>query len=867
MKRIIILLVSIILLPKVVYGIEISSCGVLNQENTTYFLTKDIEINGDVCIEIKAKNVVLDCQGHSISTTQIGKGVLIDILDENYKNVTNVTVKNCFIHYCYYGIYIEGHPLDDNFNASHKIINNTITLSFYGIFIFDASDYNVFINNRIYEVNTGFVIMRHHTSADGNLVVNGSIEGALSYYISSFLSENFFRNTNFSEPRKFIADRSWFVYSNDPNGIPSLYTYEAYSSNMTITRKIISWSRDLVEFNDTGGDSNVTYYLKGLYPNTWYSIYVNGVKVLTEKVNSYGQTSQFFILMSPGETYNIKVINTTVSYVPTLSYPLEYPKDPAIYSYGAKYQFNITACHENGASSISTVLFEWEGRNTTVTTYVPHNSTCRNYTITKADLAANPSGYSYRWYVNDSQNLWASISDSYTITKASPTLKLLLNNEETNKSVVYPTQINVTAYETNLGDSDLSYALYMNQTLIGVGSNVQNISTLNVGFYVYNYNTSGGQNYSSANVLITLTVVESNQICDEGETCFTNPFDCPCPGSPGCCGNRCGCPEGQVCENNVCKTPSLPPPPPPPPQCPQDFTILEEEKNVTIVVKCINQSQTRNFTFSRFLVFNLTLKPNSTIKNFIIKIEKIPESSISENLKINKKVYSYLEFSKENLDEKFLEGIIVRFKVEKAWILAEGINLSTVSLYRLATSWEKLKTYKIGEDSSFIYFESELPSFSIFAIAGEEKIIPPECPVCPAPSDWSECFQGKRERTVYVCSEETNFTCVPLLQEEECEEKKEEKPKEIFILSPFVLLTLIVSFLPSIFLVYYFIKKKKMEEMKILEKALRKEIICPNCNAKMEKTYSGKIMEIYTCKKCGYYKPVLKTQLSEKEFF
>jgi hypothetical protein len=50
-----------------------------------------------------------------------------------------------------------------------------------------------------------------------------------------------------------------------------------------------------------------------------------------------------------------------------------------------------------------------------------------------------------------------------------------------------------------------------------------------------------------------------NGTCDAKETCSNCPQDCPCPGSIGCCGSQCGCPEGQVCENNVCKTPSPPP--------------------------------------------------------------------------------------------------------------------------------------------------------------------------------------------------------------------------------------------------------------------------------------------------------------------
>ncbi|MCS7106401.1 MAG: hypothetical protein NZ942_03730 [Candidatus Aenigmarchaeota archaeon] len=73
----------------------------------------------------------------------------------------------------------------------------------------------------------------------------------------------------------------------------------------------------------------------------------------------------------------------------------------------------------------------------------------------------------------------------------------------------------------------------------------------------------------SAIVEITIEYEEVcviNGTCDIGETC-SNCADCPCPGSPGCCGSSCGCPEGQVCQNNVCITPTQPQPPGGGPSC------------------------------------------------------------------------------------------------------------------------------------------------------------------------------------------------------------------------------------------------------------------------------------------------------------
>ncbi|MEM7825537.1 MAG: PGF-pre-PGF domain-containing protein, partial [Candidatus Aenigmatarchaeota archaeon] len=346
-----------------------------------------------------------------------------------------------------------------------------------------------------------------------------------------------------------------------------------------------------------------------------------------------------------------------------------------------------------------------------------------------------------------------------------------------------------------------------------------------------------------------------NRICDQGEDCHCQ--DCPCPGSSGCCGSSCGCAEGKVCQNNVCVSVTQPPSPPtPPPECPKDFEVISQEKNASIIVKCIEKYQTRNFTIPNFILYNLTIKANSTIYNFIIRIKRIPESYLDQTIRIEKKPYYYLEFSNENLNEKNLEKITARFKVEKSWIYSSNINASTIGLYVLTTSWEKLNTYKIEEDSYFIYFESTLPSLSLFAIAGEEKISlpPPECPVCPEPSEWSKCVQGERNRTSYACSEETGFECLGYTETEECEEEK----KEFQILYVTIPIIACIPFL----LFFYFRKRAKPKEEFIIEE---KEIVCPRCGKKMKKSYSGRSIDIYDCKRCGYSKAEIKPSYFRKK--
>lgn len=44
----------------------------------------------------------------------------------------------------------------------------------------------------------------------------------------------------------------------------------------------------------------------------------------------------------------------------------------------------------------------------------------------------------------------------------------------------------------------------------------------------------------------------------------------------------------------------------------------------------------------------------------------------------------------------------------------------------------------------------------------------PTCPPCPKPTEWSECIQGKKTRTVWRCGPETNYACIPHTEEQSC---------------------------------------------------------------------------------------------------
>jgi len=71
-----------------------------------------------------------------------------------------------------------------------------------------------------------------------------------------------------------------------------------------------------------------------------------------------------------------------------------------------------------------------------------------------------------------------------------------------------------------------------------------------------------------------------------------------------------------------------------------------------------------------------------------------------------------------------IENALIGFKVEKSWIMENGIDLPSVTLHRYHDNvWNALPTVMADEDEEYFYFTAETPGFSPFAIAGEGKAV------------------------------------------------------------------------------------------------------------------------------------------------
>ncbi|MCO5383139.1 MAG: TIGR04279 domain-containing protein [Methanosarcina barkeri] len=75
-------------------------------------------------------------------------------------------------------------------------------------------------------------------------------------------------------------------------------------------------------------------------------------------------------------------------------------------------------------------------------------------------------------------------------------------------------------------------------------------------------------------------------------------------------------------------------------------------------------------------------------------------------------------------NSKNIEDAIVGFRVSKEWITENNINTDTIVLQHFnENDWNSLPTKKLSENEEYIYFESEIPSFSPFAITAEKNVM------------------------------------------------------------------------------------------------------------------------------------------------
>ena len=89
------------------------------------------------------------------------------------------------------------------------------------------------------------------------------------------------------------------------------------------------------------------------------------------------------------------------------------------------------------------------------------------------------------------------------------------------------------------------------------------------------------------------------------------------------------------------------------------------------------------------------------------------------------KVYSYVEVTKNNLDDSKISAAAIKFKVSKQWISNNSVDKAKVWLNRYsAGQWARYAATLLSEDAGYVYYSASVPGFSVFAITGEAAAAP-----------------------------------------------------------------------------------------------------------------------------------------------
>jgi parallel beta-helix repeat protein len=207
-----------------------------------------------------------------------------------------------------WGIWIE--------TASKNIIsNNSIKVLGAGgsreALLLQYSDSNILTNNMLTVAGSGGGI---DVIGSNNNITGGSITGSDFDYSVSEGSSNYFTNTNFTAARKISIAGVWFNYNNETTG--NIWLKTNVSLQSIITRKLINWNQNLMQWNDTSTTATTAIYnVSGLPTYSKYYVYDNFTQILGSPFNSSSSGEINFTINLPiGKEHSIRVQKEVCDY-------------------------------------------------------------------------------------------------------------------------------------------------------------------------------------------------------------------------------------------------------------------------------------------------------------------------------------------------------------------------------------------------------------------------------------------------------------------------------------------------------------------------------------------------------------------------
>ena len=402
---------------------------------------------------------------------------------------------------------------------------------------------------------------------------------------------------------------------------------------------------------------------------------------------------------------------------------------------------------------------------------------------------------------------WTSASETkILVVKKHPInpLDICFNDRQNqNISIYYGDSLTIKV-KSVYQDSGL-ISLYKNGSLLKSGANEISVTLdLEIGTYKFTANISGNQNFTSNSTGLVYWVWV--KLRPDGYACSAHT---QCLGGycvHGICRSSAWYPGDGYCDSDLGESYSTSP------DCPSPIIPMQPQTKVNVnvvpgkVIGFINfvlpgGKATIDIEKTPVGISRIEIEVKNRVSSVSIIINKLENKPLKVPDPVGN-VYQYLSIVKSNIKDEDISKVRIRFQVEKSWMEDNNIDPSKVYLLRFSNNqWRKLPTTKVNEDKTYTYYEAESPGLSYFAIAGEEIIsLPPSCPTCPKPSEWSECIGGKQTRTNYKCGPDTNYTCQSFIEERECKVVRKEVPTFSIWNIMFVIIVLVVIFSVSIFL-------------------------------------------------------------------
>ena len=135
----------------------------------------------------------------------------------------------------------------------------------------------------------------------------------------------------------------------------------------------------------------------------------------------------------------------------------------------------------------------------------------------------------------------------------------------------------------------------------------------------------------------------------------------------------------------------------------------------------IEANTTGTFTYNTVPVTNINVSVKTTVKSVQIEVTKQTTTPATIAIAAPHTTYAYLVVNKKNISDEDITNVKIKFRVEKSWISANGIDSNTITLNKYINGvWNPLPTSKISEDSIYVYYEAISPTLSVFAITGQK---------------------------------------------------------------------------------------------------------------------------------------------------